>query len=320
MILKPIDSISVFAEKAEPHIGVFASKEWLSIYGESLVMIGIYKDENQIIGGFYYLKTKKFGFDFIKLPPYTPHCGLFFIGESTNQSSKNNFTKEVVLEVCNHFNELKSTLTILAFPSNVIDMQPFIWDKYKVIPNYTYRLSLEKTLEEIKSNFESKTRNAINKAVKEGVEISLNSLTRQQVFASLVTNLDSAGANIYYAPLKNILFGFSDESNSFCYVARKNNEVLGLVFCIYDKNVCYYLLAAVGKNIGVQGVNNLLVLHCVEKAQQLGCKVFDFEGSMLKGVEKFFRSFGPEMFPYYTANKAKFFLEILLKFKKREIF
>ena len=320
MILKPINSVSLFAEKAEPHIGVFASEKWLSIYGDSLTMIGIYKDEHQLIGGFYYLKTKKLGFDFIKLPPYTPHCGLFYNNESKNQSSRNSFSKEVVQEVCNYFSELKSALTVLAFPSSVSDMQPFIWDKYKVVPNYTYRINLEKPFEEIKSHFDSKTRNAINKAVKEGVDVSLNSLTKQQVYDMLVDNLNSAGANIYEKPLKKILFNFSDDSNSFYYVARKNDEVLGLVFCIYDSNVCYYLLAAVSKKSGIQGVNNLLVQHCIERAQQLNCKVFDFEGSMLKGVEKFFRSFGPEIFPYFTANKAMLPLEILLKFKKRELF
>jgi hypothetical protein len=41
---------------------------------------------------------------------------------------------------------------------------------------------------------------------------------------------------------------------------------------------------------------------------------------MLKGVEKFFRSFGPELVPYFTINKASLPLEILLKFKKRELF
>ena len=57
MILKPIDNLDVFCEKAEPAIGVFASKKWLSIYGDALTLIGIYKDEHQLIGGFYFLTT-----------------------------------------------------------------------------------------------------------------------------------------------------------------------------------------------------------------------------------------------------------------------
>ena len=89
---------------------------------------------------------------------------------------------------------------------------------------------------------------------------------------------------------------------------------------MFDTNTCYYLLGGVNKQSGVQGVNNLLVQKSIEKAKDLGCKTFDFEGSMLKGVEKFFRSFGPELVPYFTVNKASLPLEILLKFKKRELF
>jgi lipid II:glycine glycyltransferase (peptidoglycan interpeptide bridge formation enzyme) len=89
---------------------------------------------------------------------------------------------------------------------------------------------------------------------------------------------------------------------------------------VYDKNNCYYLLGGVNKNSGIQGINNLLIQKSIEKAKEVGCKTFDFEGSMLKGVEKFFRGFGPELVPYYTVNKATLPLEIFLKYKKREIF
>ncbi len=320
MILKQIDNLDIFCEKAEPAIGVFASKKWLSIYGDTLTVIGIYKDELQLIGGFYFLRTKKYGCSFLKLPPYTPHCGLFFTSDSKNNSSINNFSKEVMNEVCNFFTKLKSALTVLAFPSNIIDFQPFIWEKYKVIPNYTYRINLEKSIEDIKSNFDSKNRNVINKAIKEEVVVSENSLTKEELFEFFMNSLNTTDANIYETELKNIFTKFSDDTNSFSVTARKGTELLGNVFCVYDKNTCYYLLGGVNKKSGVQGVNNLLVQRSIEKAKELGCKTFDFEGSMLKGVEKFFRSFGPELVPYFTVNKASLPLEILLKFKKRELF
>ena len=120
--------------------------------------------------------------------------------------------------------------------------------------------------------------------------------------------------------LENIFMKFADDFNSFSISAFKNNEVLGNVFCVFDKQKCYYLLGGVDKKSGIQGVNNLLVQKSIEKAKSLGCTIFDFEGSMLKGVEKFFRSFGGTLTPYYTVQKAWLPLEMLLKFKKRELF
>lgn len=320
MILKPIPNIDLFTEKAEPAIGVFGSKKWLAVYGEQLELIGVYKDEHQLIGGFYFLKTKKYGFNFVKLPPYTPHCGLFFISESKNRSSINNFSKEVMQDICNYFTAQKSSLTILAFPSEIIDLQPFIWDKYKVIPNYTYRIDLNRTIEEIKSNFDTKNRNVINKAVKEEISVSENSISQEELYKFFKGSLRSVGANVYEEELKNIFLNFADASNSFAMIAKKDDKFYGAVFCVYDKDNCYYLLGGVDKGSGIQGVNNLLIQKSIEKAKQLGCTTFDFEGSMLKGVEKFFRGFGPQLVPYYTVNKASLPLEILLKYKKREIF
>lgn len=320
MILKQIDNLDVFCEKAEPVVGVFGSKKWLSVYDEALTLIGIYKDEHQLIGGFYFLNTKKYGFTFLKLPPYTPHCGLFFHSDSKNNSSLNNFSKEVMNEICDFFTVQKSALTVLAFPSTIIDFQPFIWNKYKVVPNYTYRIGLEKSIEDIKANFDSKNRNVINKAIKEEVLVTENALAKEELYRFFINSLNTTDANIYEEELKNIFLKFSDDSNSFSMVAKKNDELLGVVFCVYDRHNCYYLLGGVNKQSGVQGVNNLLVQKSIEKAQALGCTTFDFEGSMLKGVEKFFRSFGPELVPYFTVNKASLPLEILLKFKKRELF
>ena len=319
MILKSITA-EQYSEKAESSIGVFGSKKWLSVYANRLSCVGIYKDEHQMIGGFYFMKTKKYGFNFLKLPPYTPHCGLFYTTESKNQSSVNNFSKEIVTEVCSYISAQSSALTVLAFPSAITDMQPFIWEKFKVIPNYTYRIDLSKSIEEIKGNFDSKNRNVINKAIKEEVQISANTLDKRSLYDFFATSLSTTGATIYTAELKNIFLEFSGDSNSFSLEARKNNELLGVVFCVYDKTSCYYLLGGVNKSAGVGGINNILIQKSIEKAKELGCKIFDFEGSMLKGVEKFFRSFGPDLVPYYTVNKASLPIEIVLKFKKRELF
>jgi lipid II:glycine glycyltransferase (peptidoglycan interpeptide bridge formation enzyme) len=223
-------------------------------------------------------------------------------------------------EVCTFLTKQKSALTVLAFPSAIIDFQPFIWEKYKVVPNYTYRVNLQQSIEDISSNFDSKNRNAIKKALKDDVVVTENKLSKEDLYKFFIDSLNSTDANIYEAELKNVFMKFSDETNSFSISAYKHNELLGNVFCVYDINTCYYLLGGVDKKSGIQGVNNLLVQKSIEKAKGLGCKTFDFEGSMLKGVEKFFRSFGPDLVPYFTVNKASLPLEILLKFKKRELF
>lgn len=320
MIIKPVENKDLFYEKASTTVGVFASKEWLSIYGSQLKLVGIHNDDQKFIGGFYYYQTSKMGASFVKLPPYTPHCGLFYYSEAKNQASVNSFSKEVVSEVCNYLSSLKSKLLVLAFHSSVTDMQPFIWAKYKVIPNYTYRIDLHKSLDDIYSNYDPKNRNKINACLKQEVIVKEDGLSKESMFDFFKYALQSAGANVYEAELKNIFLKFSNPTNSFCLSAFQNDILQGAVFCAYDNEVCYYLFGGLDKNAEVSGVTNLLLHKAIEKAKSLGCQTFDFEGSMLKGVEKFFRSFGPHLVPYFTINKASLPLEMLLKFKKRELF
>lgn len=320
MIIRELKDIKSYVSLAEPHLGVFASQKWLEIYGSKLTVMGIFRDEKQMIGGFYYLKTKKFGRDFIKLPPYTPHCGLYFQNESKNASSRSSFSKEVMDQISEHFKTIKSDLCILAFPHRYNDFQSFIWKGFKVIPNYTYQIDLTRELEAIRADFDSKNRNAISKARKDGVEVLVNALPASEVFEFFRNSLTDAGANIYEHELKGVFTTFSDTSNSFTLQAKTGDNLIGMVHCVFDKNVCYYLLGGVNKNSGVQGVNNLLVARAIEIAKENGCIIFDFEGSMLPGVEKFFRGFGPQLIPYYTVNKANILLEMALKFYKRSVF
>jgi hypothetical protein len=320
LVLKQIEDYQKFTQIAELHIGVFASNPWLDVYGAALNVIGIFQEDGQLIGGFYFLKTRKFGFSFLKLPPYTPHCALFFINQSKNRSAAANFSKEVISEVCAYLSGQNAALTILAFPSDIVDLQPFIWKKYKVIPNYTYRINLDNTMDKILGDFDTKNRNMISKAAREDLSLTHNKLGAQELYDFFSTTLSTAGANIYATELKKVFFSFMNETNSFSLSAESSGQLVGAVFCVYDNQSCYYLLGGVKREFKIPGVNNLLIQKSIEKAKSLNCKIFDFEGSMIKGVEKFFRGFGPELVPYYTINKANVFLELLLKFKKREIF
>ncbi len=319
MELRRIKDISEFSVAAEPKIGVFGSKKWLQVYGDELELVGIYRDAQQLSGGFFFTNARRKGIGMIKLPPYTPHCGFFYESSATNRASQSNNIQEVMTEVVTYLSQKKANLLILAFPSNVQALQRFIWNSYKVIPAYTYRLDLIKELEQLRENFDPKHRNAISKALKDGIVVKDTS-DNEKSLSFFRHALQESGANVYEKELRNILLQFSDATNSFTLQAEKNGTPCGIVHCIYDAVSCYYLLGGVDKRSGLQGVNHLLVSESIARAKSLGCKVFDFEGSMLQGVEKFFRGFGPDLFPYFTVNKGSLWLEMMLKFYKRSTF
>jgi len=85
--------------------------------------------------------------------------------------------------------------------------------------------------------------------------------------------------------------------------------------CLCMNGVAYYLAATNAKE------NNSLsacgLAHCIAVAEERGVGIFDFEGSMIPEVERFFRGFGGELTPYFSLEKGKGFIYGLRSFLKK---
>lgn len=320
MIIKEIEINDNAYADLSAQASVFNSPKWLSIYGKGLKLLGLFNNDDKLFGAFYIYVEKKAGITRYRSAPYTPHCGLFFTNPSKNRSSINSFNKDVIEHIVDYLNSKKPSLLTLAFPTKFNDMQFFNWSGYKVVPNYTYQIDLNQSVEDITKEFDSKNRNVISRVEKEGHSIS-DSCDKETLYNFLNTALAGAGAKVYPQFLKTIICNYSNPDNSFVFVLKnKEGHISSAVMCIYDKHASYYLLAGNNRDHMINGANNLLVQKSIIKAKELGCKVFDFEGSMIKSVEKFFRSFGGQIVPYYTVNKGKFLIETVLKLRMPSTF
>ncbi|MFH1004346.1 MAG: GNAT family N-acetyltransferase [Bacteroidota bacterium] len=298
---------------------VFGTARWLSIFGNNITVYGIFNDDGRQNGMFYTYSRKKNGLKFFVNAPYTPHNALSFINHSENKANRLSQNKRVLTELASFIDSLPCSEVSLAFPFTCTDMQPFIWKKFKVIPNYTYHIDLSVSMENMLSNLSAERRNSINKCLKDGIIVE--SCNKMQVIKDMVVKMNNRKQNnLYEQYVDKILFEFADVNNSFAFVARKEDKIIATAFCIKDMNSAYYLLGSYDKENKHNGAGSAVIWECMMHAKKLGLKLFDMEGSMIAEVEKFFRSFGGTLTPFYTINKAKFPLELLLKFIKREIF
>ena len=51
------------------------------------------------------------------------------------------------------------------------------------------------------------------------------------------------------------------------------------------------------------GAKNIIIFNCIKLAVEQRLK-FDFEGSMVKNIEQFYRAFGAEQKPYFHITKT----------------
>ena len=298
--------------------GVFNDPAWLSMYGAALEVKGIYNGDH-LVASFHIYRDKKAGFPFYKNPPFTPHIGLMIDSRSRNHSKAITENKKIISLIADFLDSKGKGIVSCAFPHWVKDMQPLIWKKFKAVPNYTYLTDLTLPQEELEERMSAEHRNLYRKSVKDGLVCRPE--TDMKVVKSLVLKtFDRKSKAIDAKMLDKIMNGYANAENSFSFAAYDGNKPVAAAFCLMDKEHVYYLLSGYDPSAKHGGAGIACVWSSILHAKSIGKKVFDFEGSMLPEVERYFRGFGPEQVPYFTVNKAWLPLEVMLKFIKRENF
>jgi len=75
------------------------------------------------------------------------------------------------------------------------------------------------------------------------------------------------------------------------------------LYCVWDDRRAWYLGGGGDPGLRSSGAGSLLMWELIkESAKHVGC--FDFEGSMLPGVERYFRNFGGRRETYFEVSRA----------------
>tara|TARA_B110000240_G_scaffold196022_1_gene246972 strand:+ start:2465 stop:3430 length:966 start_codon:yes stop_codon:yes gene_type:complete len=294
---------------------VFNTKEWINIsYDNNFGLLGIFNKSQELIGSFYYYNFKRGKIlTQISAPPFSPSCGLFIDDKTINPAQKNTFRKKILALVRDYFEEQKFDIFSLPFPQEYVDMQEFIWKGYSVQPRYTYQLNLSESKEDLLVKMSSERRKNIKKAEKDGI-IARKETSFEKAKELIYGTYSKQNIKVNTQVLDSVFSSFSTEENSICYVSyNKEGKAISTVFCVYDKEVCYYILGGYNSEDRHEGAGALAIWSAIKMAQEKGVKTFDFEGSMLPAVEKYFRGFGGEMIPFYSVNKNKWKGNLFLK-------
>ncbi len=298
---------------------VFNTLQWIKLFGKDIRNYGIYDKGDELIGGFFIYTGKKYGVPIYCNPPLTPSVGPFLKIESTNPVKVLDKYKQVISLISEFMDKMNCPVISISFDKSIIDMQPFIWRDFKVIPHYTYVVGLVKSVEDIWKRMSTDRRNNITKGTKDGLVVEKTS--DHAIIRSLVLKTFSRQKMaIDDTFINKVLFDFANDSNSLAFVASSDGDPIACEFCVRDNKTAYGLLAGYDSENKHRGAGALCIWEAIKYSKQLGLTHFDFSGSMVPDIELYLRGFGGELRPYYRANKAILPLEIALKFFKRRLF
>jgi GNAT superfamily N-acetyltransferase len=94
----------------------------------------------------------------------------------------------------------------------------------------------------------------------------------------------------------------SHEAGRTWYATDDQGSLHAAIFVVYDSKSAYYLISSIDPDHRGSGAATLLVRDAITYVSQY-TERFDFEGSMIRGVEESFRKFGAIQMPYFSITR-----------------
>jgi hypothetical protein len=251
----------------------------------------------------YYCKIVNGG-TYIVLPPLTQFLGPHFSEGAAKKSKVEQISSEI---------DLLEKLYKQLPPFKVYDQHwsytfqnwlPFYWHGFSQSTRYTYVIEETADIEFLWNNFRNDVRSEIRKGEK---LLNITSSKNNAVFYELMTktyvkqNLTVPYSFEFIDTFINTL-----DEKSMCKIFNaedKNGVAIGTLLLVWDEMSVYYLVGALDTAYKYNGAMSCLIWEGIKFASQVN-KKFDFEGSMIQNIEKFFRKFGGAPLPYFRIYKS----------------
>ena len=255
----------------------------------------------------YYVQDKWFG-QLITMPPLTTYCHAYF---SFPEHQKIKRVRQYTLEK-QYLERLIEQLPKVLFhkqnfTAKLQNCLPFIWQNYKQTTRYTYVLERLDDLEAIYQGFKNTVRTDIKKAEK---QLFIETTERVEVLFDLLNASfqRKRQVNPIALPLLTKLYKALKERKQCCLFLAKNHTTQipqAALLLIWDEKRAAVLLTGLHQSATNNAALQLLYWEAIQYAARLNVEIFDFEGSMDKGIEHLFRSFGGKREPYAQIYKAR---------------
>lgn len=293
---------------------LFEQPWWLDIVAENCWNEIVVEENGEVIGRLpFYCKEDKRE---ILMPPLTQTCGLWI--KSMEQTSGNEHLskkKKIIDEILGKLP--KHTQMKISIDSSCDYILPFLWKGFTVIPKVSYRIEELVDLDAVYGNFSKTVKKNIKSAQKKVV-------IKQEADAGVILELlDKTFAAqgrkdpISHELVKRIIATCEERGNGKMYTAiDEQGNVHASSYFVYDENVFYYLLAGSDVEFRSSGAQTLILWEAIQYASKVS-KCFDFEGSMIEGIETFFKRFGGKPIMYYEIKQLSLWGEVKELMKPR---
>lgn len=263
---------------------LFQSYEWLKnvvVDDQELQLWGFF-EASDLIAAFPLVKIKSRLFTLYSQPYLTPYLGYFTAGD-------NGMENKIQQGFNSTLQSIKKDNLFCALPP----WQEFTFNhnKVKIKSHLTHTIDLKEDESIIFSNFKSDKKRNVKNALKEGLTVSFD---RNPDILKLLIQKTYDRQEKENSWLNTGIKLAQNFKNAFQVTVFKDTIPLSTLFIAYANNRAYYMYGGYDESHNNYNAGPFAMYHAILKSKSLGLDVFDFEGSEIEPIQKYFQRFGPK--------------------------
>jgi hypothetical protein len=282
---------------------VFEQPWWLDTVAPGAWSEVTIRRGDAVVARLPYAHRRRFGLEALVQPPFTQTLGPWIAAGEGKYARRLENESRLLAELIAGlppFDVFRQS-----FAPGLTNWQPFYWAGFEATVRYTFRLEDLADLDRVKSEFQEHIRRAIRKAertVNVVHDCPLDELLRLDAMTYLRHGIPRRHTDALVRRL-----------DAACE-ARGARRILGAIdaagrthaalYVVWDDRTMYALINGADPDLRASGANSLLYWEAISLAAEVS-GVFDFEGSMVEPVARFFRAFGARQVPYFLVTKAR---------------
>ncbi len=300
MLLKYLEKEEYFLwnnfVKGSPQGSIFSQSWYLDALQVKYKVLGVFDNNDKLIAGIVLAKNQ---INTFSNPMLDKYLGVLLKHE--DKYSQKIISKQYkALELISK-ELIKYKSFDYYFHPNFKNWIPFYWNGFTQQTRYTYQIDLNKEIDEIYGGFHSKLKNDIKNAHKQGVIVKKD--IEFDIFYKVIDKTfrrQGSKAPFNKESLEVFSMKVAENGRFTSFGALDlNSSLIAVLGLVYDERVSYLILNGIDIENQIRGANALMIFEAIKFIKAKNIPIFDFEGSMLPGVEQFYRRFGGELVPYY---------------------
>ena len=254
----------------------------------------------------------------ISMPRYTQTLGIWMDPEVRAPKRGNDHLgtqKEVIHELLSKL-PVKNRIDLVVDSSQAYIL-PFRWEKYSIEPAFSYRILLDEDLEEIEDRYSKNIKRDINRGEKALTVVESADIDTFIRLQDLTYKRQNRKNPVDAAFTRRVIES-SLRHESGCLLIAKDSEGRAHAgsFLLYDEKVCYHLMSGQDTSFGNDCAMPLLFRHEIAFAKEKSA-AFDFEGSMIEGIEQTYRRYGGQIVTNWHVSRQPLLADLAQTLKPR---